>query len=50
MSKEELTALYEARDEICSCCKAESCEKCIVEQLVSEAFKEVSESEDEDKD
>ena len=50
MSREELTALCEARDEICSCCRVENCEKCIVDQLVSEAFKEVSEREEEDKE
>ena len=50
MSKEELIALCEARDEICSCCRVENCEKCIVDQLVSEAFKEVSESEENNKD
>lgn len=50
MSREELTALCEARDEICSCCKVESCEKCIVDQLVSEAFKEISKSEENDED
>lgn len=46
MSREELAALCEARDVICSCCKVESCEKCIVDQLVSEVFKEISENED----
>lgn len=50
MSRKELDSLCEARNTICAYCTAEGCEKCIVNQLVHEAFVAVSENEAEDEE
>ena len=50
MSRKELDSLCSARNIICAHCNVESCEKCIVNQLVREAFVAVSENEAEDEE
>lgn len=43
MTKEELCALYEAREKLCGYCEANECDKCIVTHLINDAFNEYGE-------
>lgn len=42
----ELAKICDARDVLCKFCELDECEKCIVQQLVDDAFAEAEESED----
>jgi hypothetical protein len=38
--EEDLAKLCDARDTLCSFCENDACEKCIVTELINEAFNE----------
>lgn len=45
MDRTYLAELCDARDKLCGFCEANECEKCIVTQLIDDAFNELDEDE-----
>lgn len=45
MTEDELAMLCHARDVLCGYCEADECEKCIVTNLINDAFNEYEEEE-----
>lgn len=46
IDREEFAKICDARDVLCKFCELDDCEKCIVQQLVDDAFAEFDESEE----
>lgn len=46
ISKEELAELCDARDKLCSFCEVNECEKCIVTNLINDAFAKCKDGEE----
>lgn len=49
MDMEYLSKLCDARDTLCGFCEANECEKCIVTNLIDDAFNEMPNDDDEEK-
>lgn len=50
ISRDELAILCDARDKLCSFCEANECERCIVTNLINDAYNELEDDESEEKD
>lgn len=48
ITHDELTALCKARDTLCNYCEADECEKCIVANLIDDAYSELEDDEPSD--
>lgn len=48
ITHDELAALCEARDMLCGYCEADECEKCIVTNLIDDAYNELEDDESSD--
>jgi hypothetical protein len=48
ITHDELSALCEARDTLCGYCEADECEKCIVTNLIDDAYNELEDDESSD--
>lgn len=48
ITHDELAALCEARDTLCGYCEADECEKCIVTNLIDDAYSELEDDESSD--
>lgn len=50
ITREELAELCDARDKLCNFCEADECEKCIVTNLINDAFAECDNNEEYEED
>lgn len=48
ITHDELAALCKARDILCNYCEADECEKCIVTNLIDDAYSELEDDEPSD--
>ncbi len=48
MDREYLARLCNARDTLCGFCEADECDKCIVTQLIDDAYNEMPDDDEED--
>lgn len=48
ITHDELAALCKARDTLCNYCEADECEKCIVTNLIDDAYGELEDDEPSD--
>lgn len=48
ITHDELDALCKARDTLCAYCEADECEKCIVTDLIDDAYNELEDDEPSD--
>lgn len=48
ITHDELAALYKARDTLCNYCEVDECEKCIVANLIDDAYSELENDEPSD--
>lgn len=48
MDREYLARLCNARDTLCGFCEADECDKCIVTQLIDDAYNEMLDDDEED--